>query len=143
MYDAKRLGTVVAGYTAEHDEHSLDRLSLAADLRGAFDDDEQLWLAFQPQVDIATGRISGAEALIRWKHPTRGDVPPGVLLPIAERTGLMPQLTLWVLERAVAQAAAVAPGRAGHPRGGQRLARSSWSTRRCPTASPRRSNATR
>jgi diguanylate cyclase (GGDEF)-like protein len=104
MYDAKRLGTVVAGYTAEHDEHSLDKLSLAADLRSAFDRDE-LWLAFQPQVDIATGRISGAEALIRWRHPTRGDVPPGVLLPIAERTGLMPQLTLWVLEHAVAQAA--------------------------------------
>src|SRR3954452_11632117 len=104
MYDAKRLGTVVAGYTAEHDEHSLDRLALAADLRNAFDRDE-LWLAFQPQVDIATGRISGAEALIRWRHPTRGDVPPGVLLPIAERTGLMPQLTLWVLEQAVAQAA--------------------------------------
>jgi diguanylate cyclase (GGDEF)-like protein len=102
MYDAKRLGTVVAGYTAEHDEHSLDRLALAADLRSAFD---ELWLAFQPQVDIATGRISGAEALIRWRHPTRGEVPPGVLLPIAERTGLMPQLTLWVLERAVAQAA--------------------------------------
>jgi diguanylate cyclase (GGDEF)-like protein len=104
MYDAKRLGTVVAGYTAEHDEHSTDKLSLAADLRSAFDGDE-LWLAFQPQVDIATGRISGAEALIRWRHPTRGDVPPGVLLPIAERTGLMPQLTLWVLEHAVAQAA--------------------------------------
>ncbi|WCB94294.1 hypothetical protein DSM104299_03026 [Baekduia alba] len=104
MYDAKRLGTVVAGYTAEHDEHSLDRLALAADLRSAFDRDE-LWLAFQPQVDIATGRISGAEALIRWKHPTRGEIPPGVLLPIAERTGLMPQLTLWVLERAVDQAA--------------------------------------
>jgi diguanylate cyclase len=104
MYDAKRLGTVVAGYTAEHDEHSLDRLALAADLRAAFGRDE-LWLAFQPQVDIATGRISGAEALIRWKHPTRGEIPPGVLLPIAERTGLMPQLTLWVLEHAVAQAA--------------------------------------
>jgi diguanylate cyclase (GGDEF)-like protein len=104
MYDAKRLGTVVAGYTAEHDEHSLDRLSLAADLRNAFDRDE-LWLAYQPQVDIATGRISGAEALIRWRHPVRGDVPPGILLPIAERTGLMPQLTLWVLDQAVAQAA--------------------------------------
>ncbi|WP_155892175.1 putative bifunctional diguanylate cyclase/phosphodiesterase [Conexibacter woesei] len=104
MYDAKRLGTVVAGYTAEHDEHSLDRLALAGDLRNAFDRDE-LWLAFQPQVDIATGRISGAEALIRWRHPSRGEIPPGVLLPIAERTGLMPQLTLWVLERAIAQAA--------------------------------------
>jgi diguanylate cyclase (GGDEF)-like protein len=104
MYDAKRLGTVVAGYTADHDEHSLDRLAMAADLRSAFDRDE-LWLAYQPQVDIATGRISGAEALIRWRHPTRGDIPPGVLLPIAERTGLMPQLTLWVLDHAVAQAA--------------------------------------
>jgi diguanylate cyclase (GGDEF)-like protein len=104
MYDAKRLGTVVAGYTAEHDVHSLDRLSLAADLRSAFERDE-LWLAYQPQVDIATGRISGAEALIRWRHPARGDVPPGVLLPIAERTGLMQQLTLWVLDRAVSQAA--------------------------------------
>jgi diguanylate cyclase len=105
MYDAKRLGTVVAGYTAEHDEHSLDRLALAADLRRAFERDE-LWLAFQPQVEIADGRISGAEALIRWRHTTRGDIPPGVLLPIAERTGLMPRLTLWVLDRAVAQAAA-------------------------------------
>jgi diguanylate cyclase (GGDEF)-like protein len=104
MYDAKRLGTVVAGYSADHDEHSVDRFSLAADLRSAFDRDE-LWLAFQPQVDIATGRISGAEALIRWRHPVRGDVPPGILLPIAERTGLMPQLTLWVLDKAVAQAA--------------------------------------
>jgi diguanylate cyclase (GGDEF)-like protein len=104
MYDAKRLGTVVAGYSAEHDEHSVDRFSLAADLRSAFERDE-LWLAYQPQVDIATGRISGAEALIRWRHPVRGEIPPGVLLPIAERTGLMPQLTLWVLDRAVAQAA--------------------------------------
>jgi diguanylate cyclase (GGDEF)-like protein len=104
MYDAKRLGTVVAGYTAEHDEHSLDKLALAADLRSALDR-EELWLAFQPQVDIASGRISGAEALIRWRHPTRGEIPPGVLLPIAERTGLMPQLTLWVLDRAVCQAA--------------------------------------
>ncbi|HEU4976420.1 MAG TPA: EAL domain-containing protein [Baekduia sp.] len=105
MYDAKRLGTVVAGYTAEHDEHSLDRLALAADLRSAFERDE-LWLAYQPQVDIPSGRISGAEALIRWRHSTRGEIAPGVLLPIAERTGLMPQLTLWVLDHAVAQAAA-------------------------------------
>ncbi len=104
MYDAKRLGTVVAGYQAERDEHSRDRLSLAADLRRALESDE-LWLAFQPQVEIATGRITGAEALIRWRHPEQGEIPPGVLLPVAERTGLMRQLTLWVLEHAVAQAA--------------------------------------
>jgi diguanylate cyclase (GGDEF)-like protein len=104
MYDAKRLGTVVAGYTAERDGHSRDRLALATDLRFAFERDE-LWLAFQPQVEIATGRITGAEALIRWRHATQGDIAPGVLLPVAERTGLMPQLTLWVLDQAVAQAA--------------------------------------
>jgi diguanylate cyclase (GGDEF)-like protein len=105
MYDAKRSGTGVAAYFPERDEHSRERLGLTADLKLAFERDE-LWLAFQPQVDFASGRISGAEALIRWRHPVRGDVPPGVLIPVAERSGLMPKLTLWVLERAVAQAAA-------------------------------------
>jgi len=105
MYDAKRLGTVVAGYAAERDEHSRDRLSLAADLRRALEGGDELWLAFQPQVEIATGRITGAEALIRWRHPEQGEIPPGALLPVAERTGLMRQLTLWVLEHAISQVA--------------------------------------
>ncbi|MBI5104893.1 MAG: EAL domain-containing protein [Solirubrobacterales bacterium] len=105
MYDAKRSRSGVASYVPERDDHSLEHFALAAALRDAFDRDE-LWLAYQPQVDIATGRICGAEALLRWRHPVRGDVPPGVLLPIAERTGLMPKLTQFVLRRAVAQAAA-------------------------------------
>ena len=119
MYDAKRLGTVVAGYTAEHDEHSLDRLALAADLRNAFDRDE-LWLAFQPQVDIATGRISGAEALIRWRHPSRGEIPPGVLLPIAERTGPDAAADAVGPGARGRPGGAVAAGRARHPRRRQR-----------------------
>ena len=81
-----------------------DRMELEMDLREALAKAE-FFLAYQPTLDLSDMRPTGAEALIRWKHPTRGDVPPGVLLPIAERTGLMPQLTLWVLEHAVAQAA--------------------------------------
>jgi len=104
MYDAKRMGTTVAGYTAERDRHSRDKLMLLADLRRALrGDDEGLWLAYQPQVEIATGRICGAEALIRWRHPEQGEIPPNVLLPVAERGGLMRDLTLWVLEHAVSQ----------------------------------------
>lgn len=60
---------------------------------------------FQPQVEVATGRVLGAEALVRWQHPERGLIPPGVFVPAAERTGLIRLLTLVVLDRAVAQCA--------------------------------------
>jgi predicted signal transduction protein with EAL and GGDEF domain len=105
MYEAKRTRLPVALYESERDEHSRERLALAADLRAAFERQE-LWLAYQPQVDIASGVIDGAEALIRWNHPSHGAVPPPELLGVAERVGLMPRLTEWVLEHAVAQAAA-------------------------------------
>jgi diguanylate cyclase (GGDEF)-like protein len=105
MYEGKRTRLPVALYESERDEHSRERLALAADLRAAFERQE-LWLAYQPQVDIAAGVIDGAEALIRWNHPAHGAVPPPELLGVAERVGLMPRLTEWVLEHAVAQAAA-------------------------------------
>jgi diguanylate cyclase (GGDEF)-like protein len=104
MYQAKRTRLPVALYESERDEHSRERLALAADLRAAFERQE-LWLAYQPQVDITRGVIEGAEALIRWKHPTHGAVPPPELLAVAERVGLMPRLTEWVLEHAVTQTA--------------------------------------
>ena len=69
---------------------------------------------FQPQVEVGTGRVIGAEALVRWQHPERGLIAPGVFVPAAERTGLIRLLTLVVLDRAVAQCAAWAAG-------GQRL----------------------
>jgi EAL domain-containing protein (putative c-di-GMP-specific phosphodiesterase class I) len=65
----------------------------------------QLSVAYQPKVDVASGRIIGAEALVRWNHPRRGFVPPDEFVPVAEHTGLLRPLTLFVLESALEQCA--------------------------------------
>lgn len=71
-------------------------LALLADLRRAADRDE-LWVAYQPQVDAATGCLRAVEALMRWSSPTHDEVPPGRFIPLAERTGLVDDLTRWLL----------------------------------------------
>ncbi len=108
-HDARARGLSVAAYDPARDHHSRDRLELAADLRAALraPGGDGLWLAFQPQVVPGSGEPRGAEALVRWAHPTRGPVSPAELLPVAERSGLMSELTDWVLEGAVAEAAAL------------------------------------
>jgi len=79
-----------------------ERISMAEELRGAIDRNE-LELYYQPQVAIATGRIVGVEALVRWNHPRRGQLKPGVFLPAAERTGVIMPLGAWVLDNACRQ----------------------------------------
>jgi len=79
-----------------------ERISMAEELRGAIDHNE-LELYYQPQVAIATGRIVGVEALVRWNHPLRGRLKPGVFLPAAERTGVIMPLGSWVLDNACRQ----------------------------------------
>jgi diguanylate cyclase (GGDEF)-like protein len=81
----------------------LDRISLASDLRGALRRG-QFVLYYQPIVEAATGRIAGAEALIRWHHPQRGSVSPAHFIPVAEQTGAIVEIGRWVLETACREA---------------------------------------
>ncbi len=104
MYQAKQARTGFQVYDPARDRHSRERLSLIAELRRALERDE-LVLHYQPKVELATGRVAGVEALVRWQHPVHGLRGPGAFLPHAEHTALMRPLTLHVLETALAQLA--------------------------------------
>lgn len=103
MYQAKADRSGVCLYDAVSDDGSRHQLRNAEALRHALANDQiEVW--FQPQVDTATRRVVGLEALVRWNHPEHGIRPPAVFLPTARRAGLMPALTEFVLRRAVAEA---------------------------------------
>ncbi len=98
MYQAKAGGRDAFRYfDREMDADIRRRVKLEADLRRAVEGN-QLWLAYQPQMDLASNRIVGAEALIRWNHPERGLVSPGEFIPIAEASGLILPIGDWIIE---------------------------------------------
>ena len=104
MYKAKAEGNNAFRYfDPDMNAEIRRRVSLEADLRGAVDDN-QLWLAYQPQIDLATGRVVGAEALLRWEHPQHGIISPGEFIPIAEASGLILPIGDWVIEEICRQA---------------------------------------
>ena len=102
MYEAKRDKTGFAVYDAAKDQFSSHNLSLMGDLHAAIET-RQLALYYQPIVNLQTGRVSGAEALVRWRHPRRGLMYPGEFIPLAEQAGLIKAVTLWVLQQVMAQ----------------------------------------
>ena len=113
MYHAKQQGKAAFQYySAAMNAASVERLTLETGLRRALEDGS-LELQYQPQVEMKSGRIIGAEALLRWRHPERGYISPSSFIPIAEDSGLILPIGEWVLERACAQA--VAWQRAGLP----------------------------
>ena len=102
MYVAKQRNLGVSTYDREVDSNTPERLALLGDLRRALHDNE-LFMHYQPKVDLRTGKLCGAEALLRWQHPERGLIPPDDFIPLAENTGLIGPLTNHVLDLSLAQ----------------------------------------
>jgi EAL domain-containing protein (putative c-di-GMP-specific phosphodiesterase class I) len=104
MYASKRNHTGIAMHTSEQEADNTQKLALASDLRRAIEGG-QLSLYYQPKAALHTGDISGVEALVRWKHPDRGMISPDQFIPLAERSGLINLLSMWVLKTALRQVA--------------------------------------
>ena len=99
MYRAKAAGGGARQYIPEMHAGMIDRLELESDLRQALAR-QQLYLVYQPIIDLQSGRVSGAEALLRWQHPTRGVVSPADFIPVAESSGMIVPIGEWVLRQA-------------------------------------------
>jgi diguanylate cyclase (GGDEF)-like protein/PAS domain S-box-containing protein len=104
MYVAKRTGAQSAVYDADEDSNTRTRLTIGGELRRALGQRE-LALFYQPQVELATGIVTGVEAMLGWQHPTHGLLAPEALRPIAERAGLIDGLTRYVVEGVLRQRA--------------------------------------
>ncbi|MEO6859598.1 MAG: GGDEF domain-containing phosphodiesterase [Solirubrobacteraceae bacterium] len=102
MYVAKRSGSGHASVDVAREAQTADQVALLVDLRDCVARN-QLVLHYQPKIDLGTRGISGVEALIRWRHPVRGLLPPGSFIPEVERTSLMEPVTRWVLNEALRQ----------------------------------------
>jgi diguanylate cyclase (GGDEF)-like protein len=105
MYQAKDATGGIASYDSAGDASSTDRLALLADMREALTSPDQLTLALQPVIDLATGWPTGVEALIRWRHPRRGELQPLEFIDVVENSELVGPFSGYVIDRALALAA--------------------------------------
>jgi len=104
LYHAKLERDRITIYSPEYDINTLERLQLLADLRTAIEVGE-LYVAYQPQFDLTDRSLVGVEALVRWRHPRRGEVTAEQFIALAESSGLIVPLTAYVLDVALAQSA--------------------------------------
>ena len=102
MYVAKQNQNRYSLYDPERDDYSIRQLALISDLRIALEQND-LQLYYQPKIGMHDGKVLGVEALLRWRHPEFGMIPPPQMIDIAERTGLIRPLTYWVIEQAACQ----------------------------------------
>src|SRR4051812_36004077 len=105
LYRAKRTRASFEMFEPKDGAEAREGKALERDLRSALANDE-LHLLYQPLLDLASDRVVGCEALLRWDHPVRGSVPPSIFIPIAERTGQIRAIGEWVIEEACRTAAA-------------------------------------
>ena len=104
--DARRADGAIALHSPTNDGRHSRQYRLLHDFGIALDAEHQLRLVFQPRIELATGRCVGAEALLRWRHPSLGDISPTEFIPIIEHTSLARPTTQWVLDAALRQLAA-------------------------------------
>lgn len=109
MHDVKARGGDFSMICSTREVRGVVMHSLSAELRRAIEENE-LVLHLQPLVDVPAATVYGAEALVRWEHPRRGLIMPGDFIPRAERSGLIDELTFWVLRHAIAQIARLRRG---------------------------------
>lgn len=103
MYEVKKNGkNGYQFYTGELNEQLQEKIELEVDLRQAISR-KQLYLNYQPQIRAGDSQMIGVEALVRWNHPTKGTISPGVFIPIAEETGIIYEMGTWVLREACRQ----------------------------------------
>ena len=104
MYEAKEWRSRIVAYQPGHDERHLRQITVMGELRRAVERGE-LHVVFQPKIDLRTQRVAHVEALLRWTHPVHGKIAPDEFIPLAEHSGLIHQLTVWMLDAALRQAA--------------------------------------
>jgi EAL domain-containing protein (putative c-di-GMP-specific phosphodiesterase class I) len=102
MYAAKQAQSGYSFHREDYESRTPDELSLVVEMRNALERQE-FELYYQPKLHLRSGLMTRAEVLLRWNHPQRGLLTPGAFIPIAERTGLIRQLTDWVFDRALEQ----------------------------------------
>lgn len=102
LHQSKDLCQPITVFDPQLDAYSRDRLALLAEFREALRSNAGLSLHYQPQMRLYDGRIVALEALLRWRHPTRGSIPPGEFIPMVEESTLISELTRWVINEALA-----------------------------------------
>jgi diguanylate cyclase (GGDEF)-like protein len=101
MYGAKYNNQDALLYLASQDKNTPDKLSLVNDLHHAIENKNEFSIHYQPQIDLLTNKIIKVEALLRWNHPSQGFIPTEKVIDLAEKTGVIQQLTIWVLNTAI------------------------------------------
>lgn len=103
LHEAISQGHRFCTYDNELDTRKKNDFSLLTELRQTIQENKGLYLVYHPKISLTTGLVTGAEALIRWQHPTMGEVLPSKFIPLVEKTSLMRELTTWVIDHTISQ----------------------------------------